>query len=160
MQEAINTLSQYSWWQIALILVAVVALIKWVADIISDIVTKRDKIVQQAIKKQKTAENIQARFDKAEAAIAALAQSQIQVSEKLDKIGQSIKILTESDKEDIKAFITQQHHYFCYEKGYIDTQSLECCINRFNTYEREGGNSFVHKLMDQIKALPTMPPQQ
>ena len=47
------------------------------------------------------------------------------------------------DKEDIKAFITLQHHKFVYEQEWIDDYSMECLEKRFAIYEREHGNSFV-----------------
>lgn len=67
-------------------------------------------------------------------------------------------MLIESDKEDIKAFITGQHHYFIYGKGWIDDYSMECLEKRFAIYEREHGNSFVEGLMNEIRALPKRPP--
>jgi hypothetical protein len=36
-----------------------------------------------------------------------------------------------SDKDSIKAFITKEHHYFCYEKGWIDDYNLDCLEKRF-----------------------------
>ena len=35
--------------------------------------------------------------------------------EQSNKMQETIDILLASDKDDIKAWITQQHHYFCYE---------------------------------------------
>ena len=34
----------------------------------------------------------------------------------LNKIINSIQLLINSDKDDIKAWITEKHHYYCYEK--------------------------------------------
>lgn len=66
----------------------------------------------------------------------------------------SIVLLMESDKDDIKSWITEKHHYFCYEKGYIDDYSLDCIEKRFKHYKDEGGNSFVEDLMDDLRHLP------
>lgn len=71
-----------------------------------------------------------------------------------NKMQETIDILLASDKDDIKAWITQQHHYFCYELGYIDDFSLDCIEKRYAHYKDEGGNSFIAALMTDIRALP------
>ena len=38
----------------------------------------------------------------------------------IEKMSKAINILIDSDKDDIKSWITEKHHYFCYELGYID----------------------------------------
>ena len=76
------------------------------------------------------------------------------------KIEDSIEMLIESDKEDIKAFITLQHHKFVYEQEWIDDYSMECLEKRFAIYEKEHGNSFVLGLMNELRALPKRPPRE
>ena len=80
------------------------------------------------------------------------------VNNSFNDINDKIKMLIESDKEDIKSFITSQHHHFVYEKGWIDDYSMECIEKRFAIYEQEHGNSFVKGLMLEIRALPKRPP--
>ena len=75
-------------------------------------------------------------------------------------INERIDMLIESDKEDIKTKITESHHYFVYEKGWIDDYSMDCLEKRFAIYEREHGNSFVRGLMDELRALPKRPPTE
>jgi hypothetical protein len=65
----------------------------------------------------------------------------------------------DSDKDDIKAFITDKHHYFCYERKWIDDYSMDCIERRYSHYKDEGGNSFIATLMDELKALPKQSPQ-
>lgn len=65
-----------------------------------------------------------------------------------------INLLVNSDRDDIKAWITEKHHFYCYEKKYIDDYTLDCIEKRFRHYEDEGGNSFVATLMQEIRALP------
>ena len=43
---------------------------------------------------------------------------------------------------------------FCYEKRQIDDYSLDCLEKRYTHYVEEGGNSFIHDLMEDIRALP------
>ena len=80
------------------------------------------------------------------------------VDKRFEKIEEFIEMLIESDKEDIKSFITTQHHKFVYEQEWIDPYSMECLEKRFAIYEREHGNSFVLGLMNEIRALPKCPP--
>lgn len=72
----------------------------------------------------------------------------------IKQIMSKIDILIESDKDDIKAFITHEHHYFVYQKGWIDDYSLDCIERRYNHYINEKGNSFISGLMQEIRALP------
>lgn len=81
-------------------------------------------------------------------------QEHNQMRDQMGEIHQMINVLMESDRNDIKAWITEKHHYFCYEKGYIDDYSLDCLERRFASYEKEDGNSFVETLMNEIRALP------
>ena len=71
-----------------------------------------------------------------------------------DKLAQKVDMLVQSDKDDIKAFITKQHHYFCYKVGSIDDQSLDCIEKRYTHYKKQGGNSYIHHLMEQLRELP------
>ena len=78
----------------------------------------------------------------------------------LDKMIVKIDTLIQSDKDDIKAYITREHHFFVYQKGWIDDYSLDCIQKRYSHYIIEGGNSFVQGLMTQIRALPKKPLDQ
>ena len=69
-------------------------------------------------------------------------------------ISNQVNILLNSDKDDIKAWITEKHHYFCYKLGYIDDFNLDCIEKRFYHYKEEHGNSFVADLMEDIRRLP------
>lgn len=76
------------------------------------------------------------------------------IKKTLDSLQDSINLLIESDKDDIKQSITKDHHYFCYQLKSIDDYSLDCIEKRFSHYEEEGGNSFIQVLMQEIRALP------
>lgn len=83
--------------------------------------------------------------------------------EKIDqtfaKMNECINMLIESDKEDIKSYVTEKHHFFVYEQCWIDDYSMECLERRFAVYKQEHGNSFVEGLMNEIRALPKQPPE-
>ena len=76
------------------------------------------------------------------------------INTKLSTLADSINLLIESDKDDIKQSLTKDHHYFCYKLKSIDDYSLDCMERRYSHYTEEGGNSFVETLMSQVRALP------
>lgn len=83
-----------------------------------------------------------------------LQQAVQRMTKSIDGLTEKVDMLIESDKDDIKAFITRQHHDFCHHKGWIDDYSLDCIEKRYSHYRDEGGNSFINILMEEIRALP------
>lgn len=69
---------------------------------------------------------------------------------------QTLDSLIASDIEDIKSDIVKQYHYFT-EKGWIDDFSMDALEKRFARYEEEGGNSYVHTLVEKLRQLPNTP---
>lgn len=49
----------------------------------------------------------------------------------LTKLDSQVETLTESDKDDIKAYITNQYHHFVDGKGWIDDYSMDCIEKRY-----------------------------
>lgn len=80
-----------------------------------------------------------------------------QLSTPINELSEKVDLLIQSDKDDIKAFITREHHYFCYQVGSIDDYSLDCIEKRYGHYVEEKGNSFVEQLMSEIRSLPRKP---
>ncbi len=72
----------------------------------------------------------------------------------VEKLNNKVDVLMDSDKDDIKAFIVREHHYFCYQIGEIDYQSLQVIERRYTHYKDQGGNSYVQDLMQDLRALP------
>lgn len=79
-------------------------------------------------------------------------------NETLRILTEKINLLIDSDKDSIKSFITERHHHFCYEEEWIDDYSMDCIERRYKHYTDEGGNSFIHDLMEELRALPKHPP--
>jgi hypothetical protein len=92
------------------------------------------------------------RFDELEATVKDIADNMKDMSDK-------VNILMDSDKDDIKAWITKEHHYFCYQKGWIDDYSLDCLERRYAHYKEENGNSFIKDLVEEVRNLPKQPPK-
>jgi hypothetical protein len=89
-----------------------------------------------------------------------LKELQVQSQGALKDLTNKIDLLIVSDKDDIKSFITREHHYFCYQKQWIDDYSMDCIEKRFQHYKDEDGNSFAEDLMNELRALPKRPPQE
>lgn len=120
--------------------------------------------LRKMFKKENQAETwknqIESRLDKYDEAIGKVAENQEKYNELIEKIENKVDILIGSDKDDIKSWITKEHHYFCYQVKWIDDYSLDCIEKRFGHYQDEGGNSFIEELMAEIRALPKVPPQE
>ena len=149
-----DLLNNFSIEQIILFIVLIAAAIKGVISWIDWAKERGDKIFHKKNEKltlQKSVENL----TKAQEAMKCdIDQCQLQLKNTINEIKAAIDLLTESDRDDIKAYITREHHYFCYVLGYIDDYNLDCLERRFRHYEDEGGNSFVSDLMKDIRALP------
>ena len=104
-------------------------------------------------------EKINKRIEDGEIFMTQLRKHQKHNDEALQNLSKKIDTLVESDRDDIKAYITKEHHKFCYDKGWIDDFSLDCLEKRFKHYADEGGNSFICNFMQELRALPKRPPQ-
>lgn len=83
----------------------------------------------------------------------------IKIDDTFKAVNTRMEMLVASDKEAIKSYITDKHHYFVYDQGWIDDYSIECLERRFAAYRQEQGNSFVEGLMYEIRKLPKKPPE-
>ena len=146
--------------EILLCIIGVLVLIKWIIEYF-DWGHKRtkDKYDQEA-KRNKDIEDINEKLNQNSEDIKMLIEMQKQQNEKIEQQNLRIELLIDSDKDDIKAFITEKYHYFVEVRGWIDDYSLDCLEKRFQHYRDENGNSFVADLMSEIKRLPKHPPQK
>lgn len=83
----------------------------------------------------------------------------IALGERVEGVEEAIGILLESDKLDIKAYITEQYQYWI-PKKYIDKNVMELLEARFAVYEREGGNGFAARMMSELRQLPMIEPKE
>lgn len=80
-----------------------------------------------------------------------------EMRESILKMNEMIKMLVQSDKDAIKAYITKQNLFFVHQQGWIDAYSLDCLQKRYDHYQDQGGNSFIETLMGQLRNLPRVP---
>ena len=143
-------ITNYSWSEIILFVIAFAAAIKgvvtfwdWGKDRLRKVYDKEDKI-----------EEIKSLIVENTKQINEFSNIQAQTIDEIQHLKENITNLTASDKDDIKAWITEKHHHFCYEIKYIDDYSLDCIEKRYAHYVDEGGNSFISALMEEIRNLP------
>ena len=140
--------------QILLFIVLLCVAYKKISDFLDwlkDKIHKRDKKkLEDHDKEQKNEE----RAELFEAQMLELKQEVANMSSAMEKVVRKVDILMESDKDAIKAWITKEHHYYCYQKGWIDDYSMDCLERRYSHYVEEHGNSFISDLMDEIRSLP------
>ena len=75
------------------------------------------------------------------------------INNRFDAIEESIDTLKQSDMHDIKSWIVEKHHILM-ENGWVDDFTMDTLEKRFLDYVKEGGNTYVEKLMNEIRALP------
>ena len=143
-------ITNYSWSEIILFVIAFAAAIKgvvtfwdWGKDRLRKVYDKEDKI-----------EEIKSLIVKNTKQMNEFSNIQAQTINEIQHLKENITNLTASDKDDIKAWITEKHHHFCYDIKYIDDYSLDCIEKRYAHYVDEGGNSFISTLMEEIRNLP------
>lgn len=102
---------------------------------------------------------VEIRFEKDESRVEELAGEHSIFHKGIEEINSSLKCFKVIMMNDIKAWITDKHHYFM-GQGWIDIHSLECIEYRFKDYTVLGGNSFVEDLMRDIRSLPMHPPKE
>ncbi len=69
-----------------------------------------------------------------------------------DKLAQ----LTKSNMHDIKGWIVDKHHLLT-KRNWVDDFTMDILEKRYQDYVKEGGNSYVEGLMNEIRELPHFP---
>lgn len=133
-----------------------ITLIDWFKVRLTQKYNKQNRDMNKIKRTDNKVEDIQEELQKKEKEIAEHFRL---LQEQIENLSDNVNLLINSNKEDIKSYIVDRHHYFCYEKHWIDDYSLDCLEKRFVYYEKEGGNSFIEGLMNEVRALPKVPPQ-
>lgn len=76
------------------------------------------------------------------------------IEDQIVNLGHILNVLIQSDQDMIRLTIKKEHHYYVYQKGSIDSYSLDCIERLYARYSQEGGNTYVKDLMEQLRALP------
>lgn len=139
----LDLLNNYKVSDILIYTIVLITAIKWSIDFL-DWAHQR---IRRSFNKEDKAKTIEDSYE-------SIVQTQEEFKEQLLDINKKINLLIQSDKDDIKSFITDKHHTLCYYDQCVDDYTLDCIEKRFGHYKEEGGNSFVEGLMNEIRALP------
>lgn len=152
----LQLLSDYPIWTVILITVASIIIILKVVDWGKKTWQKRQEFRNAAILE---GEKIQQQEDLAlkeknelKSRVEQLEQQNAQLLEILNKQQIILDLLKESDELDIKTWIKAQHDKWV-PTGCIDSQALELVCQRFAIYQKEGGNSWAERMVEDIKQL-------
>lgn len=151
-------ITQFTVQETLLFLVVFGLALKGVIDFFDWGHTRLRKIFDKEYKNRITTEEFERKLNENYDRIKELESDHEASMEKLTKLHDKLDLLIESDKDDIKSFITREHHYFCYQRGWIDDYSLECCERRYAHYQAEGGNNFIKGFMVELRNLPKTAP--
>lgn len=151
MQTFLDLISQYSIGEIIVFLVMLFLSFKQIVEFIDWVKGKIEKRDKKQLNQYQEEKDLYKEIE--------YFKEYVQQSQKyLSKMQEQIDLLIESDKDAIKAYITKEHHHFCYEQKWIDDYSLDCLEKRFGHYVEEHGNSFIESLMTELRNLPRREP--
>lgn len=142
---------------------------------LNELVKKRIKKEKEENESKKNIEEMTAKINSISDSISKLSDSVNKLSEKITESDISVKqmeknidmiqdeikkntvnidVLLDSDRENIRSDILRQY-YRCVEKQQIDLYTLNVLEYKFKKYkEVEHGNSFVKRMMDELRSLP------
>lgn len=151
-------LAAYSITEILVFIVVLALAIKGVITFYDWAVERLKRVFDKEYKATTDKQQLENRLHQGSETMDKLAKNQEEMAAVIQKLSDKIDMLIDSDKDDIKSFLTREHHYFCYQKGWIDDYSLECCERRYAHYKDEGGNSFIEGFMEELRKLPKVAP--
>lgn len=143
-------------------ILSLVAIIICGADLIKAWKVWRDehqRKISNAVEKKQKELDIQAEFNRLHERFDQIDKRLADVEGRMATEEQKLQDLTESDMHDIKAWIVEQYHKFYTNQGWIDAFSAETIDKRYADYVKEGGNSYIKNLIDQLHTL-SMDPEQ
>lgn len=156
----LDLVSKYSLSEIVTFLVIICLAIKGFFTFWDWAVARLKKTFNKETQQETKMVAVQEQINQCIANFKKISENQERLEQQIVALTEKINSLLDSDRDDIKSFITKEHHYFCYEKKWIDDYSLNCLEKRYDHYVDEGGNSFIKGLMDEIRELPKQPPEE
>jgi hypothetical protein len=145
-----------------IVILIIVAIIICGADLIKAINVwreERKRRINQQVEERQQELDILAEFNRLHERFDAIDARLTELESRMTLAEQKLQDLTESDMHDIKAWIVEQYHKFYIHQGWIDAFSAETIDRRYSDYKKEGGNSYIKNLIDQLHTL-SMDPEQ
>lgn len=154
MEEFAKLLTQYSLTDIILVGIGLALSIKSFVTFYDWVIDRLRKKFGKEEKEKSGKEEVMDKINDTHEILNEIIRTQKEISDKVESMANIIDTLIKSDKNDIKAWITEKHHYFVYKVGHIDDYSLDCIEKRYKCYKDEGGNSYITTLVEEIRKLP------
>lgn len=152
-------ITQFSLREIAIFAIILALTVKAVVEFFDWARDRLKKTFDKEYSEKENKTNIENKLDETNERIKELEISRKESKQEIANVNDKLDLLIESDKDDIKSWLTREHHYFCYQRGWIDDYSLECCERRYAHYKAEGGNTFITGFMTELRSLPKTPPE-
>lgn len=156
----LQLLQRYSLSDILIFIVILCIAIKGLLSFFDLIGTKTRKIFTKQYQKISQREQVHKNLKENAEILERLRIRQDNLQAVLNKIKDKINIMMQSDRDAIKAYITEKHYHFCEKKKWIDNFNLDVLERRYSHYKEEGGNSFIDKFMEDLRNLPQQPPKE
>jgi hypothetical protein len=147
----LNVAKQYTFEDYIFMTIVLVAVIK---GSISMFDWLKNRFFNKTQEDALSAERARQEFAELKGCVQHLVEEMKDLKQDVRKIRLDVDDLIQSDKEDIKAFITNRYRYFAKTLGYIDEFSLNAIEVRYARYKKEGGNTFVDDLMTELRKIP------
>lgn len=154
MEEFAQLLTQYTLTDIILFVIALALSVKGIVTFYDWAVDRLKKKFGKEIKESNAKEEIINEIRNTQDTLNSVMEKQEEITQRIQDMAGIVDILIESDKDDIRAWITEKHHHFCYKTGHIDDYSLDCIEKRYRHYKDEGGNSYITTLVEEVRNLP------
>lgn len=153
-------LENFSPTHILIMIILIVLATKEVIDFIDWMKNKLSKHDNEVQAKENEKEEMEKRVTKLETGQTEVLTAISNLTDNVGSLAGNVDLLISSDRDAIKAFITSQHHFLCYDQKWIDDYTLDCIEKRYDHYVEEHGNSFIEQLMNEIRSLPKQPIDQ
>ena len=154
-----NLLSTFSAVDILIILLVCLPylgkFIKAIWNTYKEVKQRRQDLVAQVRAEVEAELQIKARFEEGEERISKLEEDEKSILARLQKNEDQLDLLTNSDMLQIKRDIKKQYDKAMMMK-FISGETLDILEQEFIIYEKEGGNSWAKRMMEEMRKLPTV----
>lgn len=158
MSDLSDFFKTYSLTDIVIIVAAAAGGFLFLARVWDEAATRIRKLFDKENRRKSTEQRLNQRIQELEDEVEEVKGEQSRVVEAMEFLTSQLAMLVDSDKDSIKAYLTDKHHYYFYKQGWIDDYNRDCIERRYVHYKKAGGNSFVDHLMEEIRSLPTQQP--
>lgn len=76
------------------------------------------------------------------------------INEKFDEVDHKLNILSDSNRNGIKAWLVKTY-YESLDEAYVDDFTKDLIEKRFDDYKKLGGNSYIEQLVNKMRSMPT-----